>query len=243
MALAIASVVLAIVVVGGLVRAALTAQWLSVARIDVAGNARIATDEVKAALTELIGANILTVDIAAWRRRLRDLNWVEDVAIRRVFPNALIVTVTERTAVAVGRIGAAQYLIDASGDAIEEYRPSAASLDLPIVDGLTPGGDGTSDTDRKRAQVVAGLFGELRRHPDVADRLSEIDVADPANVGVILRGDRVLVRVGDEQFVERLRFYMEIAGRLRESVDDIDYVDVRYGKRVFLKPAGRDGSS
>ena len=45
-----------------------------------------------------------------------------------------------------------------------------------------------------------------------------------------------LVRVGDDQFVERLRSYLDLAPALRERLSQIDYVDVRYGERIYVRP-------
>jgi cell division septal protein FtsQ len=41
-----------------------------------------------------------------------------------------------------------------------------------------------------------------------------------------------MIRLGDDQFVERLQKYIEIAPALRERVPDMAYVDLRFGERV-----------
>jgi len=45
-----------------------------------------------------------------------------------------------------------------------------------------------------------------------------------------------LVRVGDDDFVGRLRSYVDLAPALRERVPQIDYVDLRFGERVYVRP-------
>ena len=47
---------------------------------------------------------------------------------------------------------------------------------------------------------------------------------------------------GNERFVERLQSYYELAPALRERVPDIDYVDLRFDERVYVRPA-REGRS
>jgi cell division septal protein FtsQ len=42
------------------------------------------------------------------------------------------------------------------------------------------------------------------------------------------------VRLGDAQFLERLESYLDLAPTLRERVPDIDYVDLRFGERVYV---------
>jgi cell division septal protein FtsQ len=70
--------------------------------------------------------------------------------------------------------------------------------------------------------------------------VSQIDAADAHDVHVILEGDPAVVRLGEMQFAERLDFYVRLQATLREQVPDIDYVDVRFGERVYVgvTPAG-----
>jgi cell division septal protein FtsQ len=66
-----------------------------------------------------------------------------------------------------------------------------------------------------------------------------VDVTDLRDAVVILKGDTALVRIGDDHFVERLQSYLDLAPALRERVPDIDYVDLRFGERVYVRPAER----
>ncbi len=54
---------------------------------------------------------------------------------------------------------------------------------------------------------------------------------------VVLKDDTALVHVGDEQFAERLQSYVELAPALRERVPEIDYVDLRFDERVYVRPS------
>jgi cell division septal protein FtsQ len=52
-----------------------------------------------------------------------------------------------------------------------------------------------------------------------------------------------LIRVGDDDFVERLQTYVDLAPAIRERVPRMDYVDLRFGERVYVRPQGtRDRS-
>jgi hypothetical protein len=56
---------------------------------------------------------------------------------------------------------------------------------------------------------------------------------------VILDNDSALLHVGEERFRERLQSYLQIAETLRERIPDIDYVDLRFEQRLYVKPRGR----
>jgi cell division septal protein FtsQ len=70
---------------------------------------------------------------------------------------------------------------------------------------------------------------------DMAARVSEVDVSDRNNAAVILEGDTALIKLGRERFSERLQSYLELASSLRERVPDIDYVDLRFDERVYVR--------
>ncbi|HEX5109451.1 MAG TPA: FtsQ-type POTRA domain-containing protein [Vicinamibacterales bacterium] len=215
---------------------ATSSQWLTVSKISVQGNSRMPTASVQRELEGLVGTNILMLDIDAWRRRLRALPWVADVAIRRQLPDTVAVLVSERTAAAIGRLDGGLFLIDQKGEIIDPYGPAYAGIDLPIVDGLAAGRSSEFPVDEERARVAARLFAALRTRPDIAGRVSQIDVSDPDAVGIVLKGDTAVVRVGNTQFIERLQSYIELAPLFRESVPEIESVDFRYDERAIVKP-------
>lgn len=219
----------------GIVTQALTTPRLAIDSIAVRGNQRMSTGEVHALIGNLLGANVLLADLDGARERLKASPWVADVDIRRHFPSSVSVELREKAAAAVGRIGSRLYLVDHAGEIIDDYGPGYVEFDLPVIDGLGRASAG-SPLELRRAALVAGLMGALRTRPDLARRISQIDVSDPRNAVVMLRDDPVMVRIGSEQFVERLQSYLELAQALRDQVADIDYVDLRYGERVFVKP-------
>jgi len=97
------------------------------------------------------------------------------------------------------------------------------------VRSLDPGESARVDTPN--AQVVIARPGLYR-----------IDVSDDRDATLILKGDTALVRVGTEQFVERLQSYVDLAPALRERVAAIDSVDLRFDQRVYVRPAAKRGN-
>ncbi len=214
------------------------AHLLEVNRIVVHGNERLSKGEVLAVLSGLRGESLLWTDLDAWRRRLLSSPWVRDAALRRSLPATVDVVVSERQPIGIGRInGGDMYLVDERGVIIDQYGPQYADLDLPIIDGLTAVNRDGSLTDERRADLAARLMTALRAKPQVARRVSQIDVADLHNAAVILNGDPAVIQLGEDQFLPRLQGYLELAPALRERVADIDYVDLRFDDRIYVRPA------
>ena len=80
------------------------------------------------------------------------------------------------------------------------------------------------------------MIGSVGRHRALRSRLAQIDVSDDEDAVVMLDDDAARVHLGREQFAERLQAWLELAPTLRERVDGIDYVDLRYDARVFVRP-------
>lgn len=218
---------------------ALGAEALTVTRITVSGNSRISRGEVLALVAGIRGESMVTADLEGLRQKLLSSPWVADAALRRVLPGTLSVAISEREPIGIGRIGDGLYLIDERGMVIDEFGPNYSEFDLPIIDGLTTapqaGGPLIDDT---RAALAGRLLSDLQRYPALAGRVSQIDVSDARDAAVILKGDTALVHIGTDRFAERIQSYVDLAPALRDRVPQIDYVDLRFDERVYVKPAG-----
>ena len=217
----------------------MASHMLTVTRIDVAGNARLSRGEVLSLLDGLQGRNMLLVDLDEWRGKLLASPWVADAAFRRLLPGGIEVVISEREPIAIMRAGDSLHLIDETGDIMDEYGPHHAELDLPIINGLSASKDGRSvnpAADEARAALAARLLTSLRERPDLAARVSEVNVSDARNAVVMLKGDVTMIRLGDGEFVERLQAYLDIAPALRERASPLDHVDMRFGGKVPVKP-------
>lgn len=101
-------------------------------------------------------------DAAAARTRIEKIAWIATAELRRVYPNQLVVHITERSPSALWRDdGGRAYLVDKKGRVLS----SIARADAPA--GLTRiAGAGAP-------QAAAELWSDLARHPNLAPLVSE----------------------------------------------------------------------
>jgi cell division protein FtsQ len=219
---------------------AFTADALQVSRIRVHGNVRLSNGEVQTIIRDLQGTNILSANLVKARSALLRSPWVAEVALRRVLPSTIDVYVSERRPFGLCRLGNQLYLIDRDGTVLDEFSPRYAEFDLPIVDGLVRSPrKGKPTIDETRAELAARVVDAIQGHEELVKRVSQIDVSDAHDAVILLDDDPALLHVGEERFRERLQSYLEIAGALKERIPDIDYVDLRFEQRVYVKPHGR----
>lgn len=210
-----------------------------VREITVRGNRHVATGELLEVLAPLRGMRLLQVDLDAARARVTSSPWIADARVSRVLPSTLDVEVVERRPLGVGRLGDRLVLVDASGLVIDEFGPQYADVDLPIIDGLDAAAAGPRGGHLRgaRAALASLVLTSLVQHPDLLARVSQIDVADPGNAVVTLDGDPARLFLGQRDFAARVAAYFELAPALRSTVSVPDYVDLRYGARVYVRPA------
>jgi cell division protein FtsQ len=216
---------------------AMTTPLLRVERINVEGNVRLSSGQVQALLESLRGTNILRADLDASRRRLAESPWVADAALRRVLPSTIEVFVSERYPIGLSRLGRELFLMDETGALLDRFGPQYAEFDLPIIDGVATGSGTQATVDPRRAELAARVIASLGRNPEVGARLSQVDVSDPNDAVVLLDGDSALLHLGRERFLERVQGYLDLASALRDRVPEIDYVDLRFDRRVYVRPA------
>jgi len=201
-------------------------------RIVITGTERLSKSGVQAALTGLRGESVVWIDLEHWRQLLLDMPWIREATLRRSLPATVDVAIVERQPVGIGRLHGDMFLVDDHGIVIDQYGPQYADLDLPIIDGLGVGGDEADG----RSDLVSRLVAAVRNKPQLARRVSQIDVSDAHNASIILSGDPAVLYVGEDRFVPRLQSYIELANTLRERTEDIDYVDLRFDDRIYIGP-------
>lgn len=91
--------------------------------------AHVKEGDLRAAVGPHLEAGWLQIDVAAVREAVEDLPWVKAVAIRRIWPDALHLTITEHEAMA--RWGEDGLLSQES----EVFRPDERPGDLPLLAG------------------------------------------------------------------------------------------------------------
>ena len=216
---------------------AVDARALRVQHIAIEGNVRLSAGEAGALLEGLKGENLLLTNLERWRERLQASSWVADAVLRRKLPSTVEVRIVEREPVGIARLRDDLYLVDDTGGVIDAFGPRYADCDLPIIDGLLVEDSRGAHVDPARSHLVTELMADVRRRPDVARRVSQIDVTDAHDLHVILENDPAVVHLGETRFLERIWSYVELEPSLRQRVPMIDYIDLRFDTRIYVGPS------
>ena len=205
--------------------------------IVVRGQTHLSVGEVETLLDGIRRENVFLVDFERYRRAVMDSSWVEQVTLSRVLPGTIVVDVVERTPIVVARLNQQLYLVDRTGNIVDEYRAEHHAFDLPIVDGLLtpPTEDGPAVVDPDRLRGMVALIDDLGTRTDLQQRLSQIDVTNPQDVIVMIDDDPAWLHLGDGTFVARLQRYLDVRPALLDRFGTIEYADLKFDERIYVR--------
>ena len=207
-----------------------TSGFFDLRAVEVRGADLVSPLDVSAA-TGVIGRNLLQVDPAVVRQRVEQLPGVKRAEARRVFPRGLVVTITERTPVAVWQMGGAGYAVDEEGVVLDTAPDPAlpAVYRSDSVDGLTAG-------DRVDADAVK-LAVRLRSvGPSPAgQRITRLEWSQRAGMEAVT-DQGVRVRLGDGSALDfKLDVWRSVIEQARKEKALVREIDLRFGDRVVYR--------
>ena len=171
--------------------------------------------------------NILLCDIEGLRTQVRSFVWVKEARIRKVFPCSLGIEVTGRTPKALVQ-GYGLTLVDEEGVELERHA-SADAFELPVLADQ----NGFRNDRREKLDLAWKCLNDLS--PEERAQVAGLDLSNPEMIGLRFRDDPVWIKLGNQDFREKVRFYGERKTEWEDEFGDLEYVDLRFDGRVYLK--------
>lgn len=192
--------------------------------VQLLGLVHTSPGQVQAVLGFEKGVNILTVDPEEVQSKMLTLPWMRKVAVDRILPDRLLITVEEKNAVATGRNGDNLVVLDEYGTVIKPLSPGDP-LQPPIIS-FTRGEGASSE--------VVRFLNLLSRHPWLKGRLSEaVSLSAERWVLYTQEGVRILLSKQGDQALETLRRLQDQHKILDRNIQQ---VDLRVSGRVAIRP-------
>lgn len=220
-------------------RAAASASFFQVRKIDVQGASRVSADDIQALVRkEVEKSGVWKADLKGMNARLEHLPWIRTAVVSRVLPDVIRVRITERVPVAVVRTASGRFRwIDDDAVLLGEMLPTD-QIPAFFLRGLN---EEDPEGARKENRERVAKFLELRRDWDAAglsERVSEVNLIDIRDVRAQLAGDnsRIEIRLGSQDFGKRLKDALEVLDNQKQSprASLISYIDISQGKRAIV---------
>jgi cell division protein FtsQ len=177
------AVVVVVVVLGVLAWVVFATPLLGVRTVEVNGSTIVDDEAVRDVAAVRRGTPLARVDTGAVAERVRGLPSVAQVVVRRWWPDTLVITVQERSPVAVVADGSDYLVVDAAGVVFDRRPRRPDGLVLLRVDRPGPADPAT----RAALTVVAALT------PRLLDQVRAVEAESATTITVRLTGGRAVV--------------------------------------------------
>jgi cell division protein FtsQ len=242
--------VLLVVVTGVVVflgyRAAASASFFQIRKVETRGIARASAETIEAAVRQDVKqTGVWRADLTEISGHLEQLPWVRKAVVTRVLPDGIRVRIVEREPRAVVRTSAGRFIwVDEDAVMLEEMKP-ADPMPAFFLRGWNE--EETASARTENRERVA-KFLELQRDWDtqgLSERVSEVSLLDLRDVRAQLAGDdaEIEIRLGAQDQGRRLRLALKELDKQMQTPRGpfISYIDLSQGNRAFigLKTGGR----
>jgi cell division protein FtsQ len=210
-------------------RFALNGEDGSTPTLEIRGTAHASERALAAVFRDDSGLSVYVMPLSDRRATLRRVDWVKDAAVARIWPNRVLVNVSERTPVAFVTLGSSRFgLIDEDGVILP---PAADRFHLPVLIGVRQ-----SDSIESRKRSVRLLMKLVAAVGDGASNFAEVDVSDASNLKVKQSsgGKMVTLLLGDSNYGTRYRNFANHYNEIRQKLPGAETLDLRIEDRITV---------
>ncbi len=220
-------------------RAAASADFFQVKKVEMRGATRASSDDIKASVLRDVGeTGVWRADLDLVSKHLERLPWVRSAVVTRVLPDGIRVRITERQPQAVVRTASGRF-IWVDDDAV--YLGDMSPTDQTPVFFLRGWNEDDSTAAQAENRERVKRFLELQREwnaQSIAERVSEVNLNDLRDVRVQLAGDdsQIEIRLGGKDQAARLQNALAVLDRERQTSRGplISYIDLSQGKKAIV---------
>ncbi|HUB81208.1 MAG TPA: FtsQ-type POTRA domain-containing protein [Bryobacteraceae bacterium] len=174
--------------------------------------------------------SVFAVPLEERRRRLLAIDWVEDAAVSRIWPDRLSVRIQERKPLAFVEVQGTVLLIDAQGMLLEP--PPQSQFSFPVLSGVR-----AEDPPERRTDAVRALLDVQDALGASMKNVSEVNAADPGNIRVVVQVDGRVVDLilGGENLGSRYRNFLKHYPEIHRRSPQVRVFDLRLDDRITAR--------
>jgi len=197
---------------------------LKVDKLTVQGASPAAQSDIMAAAGLYKDQPLMGVDLQAVRRSVEQVGWVKSAKVVRLFPDTIVIAVTQRQTLAVWQHAGRTVVVDSDGIPIPEA-DAGRFADLPLIVG-----EGANE-------AASAILPVVRAHPNVMQRLEALVRVDGRRWDLRTRDGGIieLPAVGEDSALIQLD-QLDQKSRILEL--GFERIDLRDPELVAVRPRG-----
>jgi cell division protein FtsQ len=195
---------------------------LRVKALTIQGASAMAEPDIVRAAGVYKDQPLVGVDLAAIRRNVEQVGWVKSARVVRLFPDTIVIAVTQRQTLAVWQHAGHTLVVDSDGQPIPEADPGRFA-DLPLIVG-----DGANE-------AVPAILPVLSKHPTVMQRVEALVRVDNRRWDLRMRDGGLvqLPAIGEDSALIQLET-LDQKSRILEL--GFERIDLRDPEMVAVRP-------
>lgn len=197
--------------------------------LEIRGAVHASEGALKTAFREDSGRSVYMMPLGDRRSALHNVDWVKDAAVARVWPNRVLVNISERTPVAFVTLAPSRFgLIDEEGVILP---PATDRFHLPVLTGVR-----REDAPEDRKRRVRRMMSLMASLGAAAADIAEVDVSDPSDLKVKQpsNGRMITLLLGDRNFAARYQNFTNHYGEIRQKLPGAATLDLRLEDRITV---------
>lgn len=232
---------LALLTCGGVLaaRMLLSSEYFSVTLVRVENQQRLGQEEILALSDIRQGTNIFDLDLDMIGRKIEENPWVSSARVERVFPDEVVIRITEREPQAIVTLDYLYY-VDVAGEIFKRL-DSKDILDYPLVSGI----DRQMLLDqpenaRRQLRDAMKLLAELNQRKIFRiEEVSEVHIDQPEGMTLYTYQGGVPIHLGHGEFMDKLDCLEGVYRELQPRLAAIAYINLNVAERVIVKLDGK----
>ncbi|WP_407399478.1 cell division protein FtsQ/DivIB [Anaerovibrio sp.] len=201
--------------------------------VNVHGNAYLSDEEIIRISGVNLGENLFQLATDEIMQAMGKDIRIDQVIVRRNFPNSLDIQVVERIPLAIIKCDYGYLEVGRGGIVLDAHR-TLSQIPVPIVSGVEVSDLFVGDTaENQQLSQVLDFLDKLNR--DTATSIAEINISDPNNVMVYMNHSVQLKMGALDSLQKKLEITESVNREVKQAKHPIDYVDARFDGSYSIK--------
>jgi cell division protein FtsQ len=232
----------AILVIAGTITAGVAVAGSSLfglSDVEVSGARNVTSDRVRAVAALPLGANVLTLDLDAARRRVESIEEIRSAEVRRSGALGVRITVVERTPAVVVRAGGGPRYFDVDGIEVDgPVRGRVPVVRLAVSKRAVADGRMLAVEPRPDRDLIVEVLRVWNAAPDLRSEITRFDATSEGMVVIVAGARTTLGAVGDRDDVRaKVAAIRAITTWAEEHGAKLRSIDVRVPEHPALRLA------
>jgi cell division protein FtsQ len=197
------------------------ANQFPIRHVKVYGVKHLDQEEMQYLLTPLVSKGFFAVEIEFIKERIMQMPWVADVSVRRIWPDQILIAVSERTPVARWN---EMSLLSSSG---EVFSPDTTTFPKSLPHFVGPEGE-----QIHMLQVYTKIDHILQ---PLHLKVTQLELTPYLSWNLVV-AEGMKVRVGYKDILTRINHFVKVYQKIVGArAADVDYVDLRYPNGLAVR--------